>query len=375
MKAFLPLLLLFPLAATAEWYEAEGSAPLGLGADTARQQALEQALSDALLQAGASLTTVQSVVDGTFAGQQLDITAQGELMDYVILDERRDQGRLWLRVRADIWPGEGQQSQCTSRYRPGITLAGLSLRHPEQGQVGQIFALGEAVAAKLAQQLGNSVNLMTHLPHPLATDPRLPRSPGLRKGSDVLASQQQSRLLLSGVIEDISISDGHWTKWTFSEIPRQFSLSITLEDTLTGDTLLHQRYQTQSAWTFKKHDRVNVHDHGFWQSAYGQAVAQLLLRVGREVVQAQSCMKAVGNILQQSEEGILMDLGRQAGIQVGDRFTLLHRRQLQPGYYSETSSQAQFVVRQSHLDYSLLVPADAGARQVRVMPGDRLSQL
>jgi hypothetical protein len=104
-------------------------------------------------------------------------------------------------------------------------------------------------------------------------------------------------------------------------------------------------------------------------------VAQLLLRVGREVVQAQSCMKAVGNILQQSEEGILMDLGRQAGIQVGDRFTLLHRRQLQPGYYSETSSQAQFVVRQSHLDYSLLAPADAGARQVRVMPGDRLSQL
>ncbi|MCT7656629.1 hypothetical protein MBH78_22360 [Oceanimonas sp. NS1] len=44
-------------------------------------------------------------------------------MDYVILDEQRRQGRLWLTVRADIWPGERrQQAQCASRYRPGMSI-------------------------------------------------------------------------------------------------------------------------------------------------------------------------------------------------------------------------------------------------------------
>ncbi|AEY02476.1 hypothetical protein GU3_13615 [Oceanimonas sp. GK1] len=369
------LLLLFPLLARADWYQAEGSAPLSLGADTARQQALEQALSDALLQSGASLNTVQSVTNGAFAGQQLDISAQGELMDYLILSERREQGRLWLTVRADIWPGERRQEQCAGRYRPGMSLTPITLQHPQQGATGQIYELGTALTRRLASRLEPSVNITSTLAHGLDTDPALPREAGLRRGGDLLAGKQRSRLLLSGVIEDISIEDGHWTKWTFSEIPRAFRMRITLEDSLTGDVLLQRQYQTRSSWDYRRHDKVNVHEQGFWQSGYGQAVEQVLANIGQDVIKAQACLKAVGNIVQQSEEGILMDLGRREGIQVGDRFTLTHRRQLTPGYYSETSSKAAFVVQQSHGDYSLLAPADAEARAMTVMPGDRLTQL
>nr|WP_239552881.1 flagellar assembly protein T N-terminal domain-containing protein [Oceanisphaera litoralis] len=364
-----------PLAAQADWYQAEGSAPLSLGAETARQQALEQALTDALLQAGASLTTVQSVTNGTLSGQQLDIAAQGELMDYVILDERRSQGQLRLTLRADIWPNDNVQPQCAGRYRPGLTLSSFPLLRPEQGSVGQIFELGTAATARLAQHLTPNVNLMTQLPHQLTTDTRLARSPGLRQGSDVLAQQQQSRLLLSGVIDDISMDEGSWVKWRFTDMPRQFGLSITLEDSLTGERLLQQHYQTVSPWSFGKHARVKVHEQSFWQSAYGLSADKLLQRIARDVTNAQSCMKAIGHILQQSEEGILMNLGRQAGIQPGDRFTLIHRRQLQPGYYSETSSKAQFVVQQSHTDYSLLTPVDAAARQISITPGDMLTSV
>lgn len=380
IKALLPSLLLLlpltlPLTANADWYQTEGSAPLSLGDESARQQALEQALTDALLQAGASITTVQSVTNGALSGQQLDVAAQGELMDYVVIKERRAQGRLWLTLRADIWPNAKVQPQCVGRYRPGITLSRFSLQHPEQARFGQIYELGTAVTAKLAQHLAPTVNLMTQLPYQVNTDRQLPRSPGLRQGADVLASQQQSRLLLSGVINDISMEEGNWAKWRFSDMPRQFSILMTLEDSFTGEQLLQQLYQAQAPWAYSKHARVNVQDHSFWQSGYGQAADQLLRRMARDVVNAQSCMKAIGHILQQSEEGILMDLGRQAGIQPGDRFTLVHRRQLQPGYYSETSSRAQFVVQQSHTDYSLLTPADSQARQVNVTPGDMLTSV
>ncbi|MDP5292303.1 flagellar assembly protein T N-terminal domain-containing protein [Oceanimonas sp. CHS3-5] len=374
-KTLASLLLLFPLLAKADWYQAEGSAPLSLGTDTARQQALEQALSDALLQSGASLSTVQSVTNGAFAGQQLDISAQGELMDYLILNERRHQGRLWLTVRADIWPGERRQEQCAGRYRPGMTLAPITLKHPQQGAAGQIYELGTALTTRLASQLEHSVNITSTLAHGLDTDPALPREAGLRRGGDVLAGRQQSRLLLSGIIDDISIEDGHWTRWTFGDIPRAFSLGITLEDGLTGDVLLQRHYQTRASWDYGRHDKVNVHEQGFWQSGYGQAVEQLLANISQDVIKAQACLKAVGNIVQQSEEGILMDLGRREGIQPGDRFTLTHRRQLTPGYYSETASKAAFVVQQSHADYSLLVPAGAEAKRMTVMPGDRLIQL
>lgn len=378
IKALLPslCLLLLPFTAHADWYQAEGSAPLSQGTETARQQALEQALTDALLQAGASITTVQSVTNGALSGQQLDIAAQGELMDYVILNERSAQGRLWLTVRADIWPNPQQvQAKCASRYRPGISLTSFAIQHPDQGRFGQIYELGNATAARLAQHLTPSVNLMTQLPYQITTDTQLPRSQGLRKGSDVLAQKQQSRLLLSGVLNDISMADGNWVQWRFKEQPRQFALSVTLEDSFTGERLLQQQYRVAAPWSFKKHDVVNVQQQSFWQSTYGQAADQLLQRISRDIINAQSCMKAIGHILQQSDEGILMDLGRDAGIQPGDRFTLIHRRQLQPGYYSETSSKAQFVVQQSHTDYSLLAPADGLARQVRITPGDMLTSV
>lgn len=381
IKALLPsLFLLLPLAlpfsAHADWYQAEGSAPLSQGAETARQQALEQALTDALLQAGASITTVQSVTNGALSGQQLDIAAQGELMDYVIVKERRSQGRLWLTLRADIWPNPQQvEAKCASRYRPGISLTSFPIQHPEQGRFGQIYELGNATAARLAQHLTPSVNLMTQLPYQITTDTQLPRSPGLRKGSDVLANKQQSRLLLSGVLNDISLENGDQIQWRFKEHPRQFSLSVTLEDSFTGERLLQQQYRVEAPWSFKKHDKVNVQQQSFWQSSYGLAADQLLQRIARDVINAQSCMKAIGHILQQSDEGILMDLGRDAGIKPGDRFTLIHRRQLQPGYYSEISSKAQFVVQQSHPDYSLLTPADGLARQVRITPGDMLTSV
>lgn len=379
IKALLPsLFLLLPVAlpftANADWYEAEGSALLSQGMETARQQALEQALTEALLQAGASITTVQSVTNGTLSDQQLDIAAQGELMDYVIINERRAQGRLWLTLRADIWPNPQQvQAQCASRYRPGISLTSFELQHPTQGSIGQVYELGNAASARLAQHLAPSVNLMTQLPYQLATDGQLPRSQGLRKGSDVLAQKQQSRLLLSGVLNDISMEDGNWIEWYKKEQPRQFALSITLEDSFTGERLVQQQYRVAAPWSFKKHDRVSVQQQSFWQSPYGAAADQLLQRIARDVINAQSCMKAIGHILQYADEGILMDLGREAGIQPGDRFTLIHRRQLQPGYYSETSSKAQFVVQQSHTDYSILAPADSAAREVRITPGDMLT--
>lgn len=376
IKALLPsLFLLLPLIAHADWYQAEGSASLSLGVETARQQALEQALSETLLQAGASITTVQSVTNGALFDQQLDIAAQGELMDYVILKERRSQGRLWVTLRADIWPNNKVTAQCAGRYHPGITLTRFPLQYPEQARFGQIFDLGTAVTARLTQHLAPSVNLMTQLPNQLATSPQLPRSPGLRQGGDVLAKQQQSRLLLSGIISDVSMDEGNWVQWRFSDMPRQFSLEITLEDSFTGEQLLQKRYQTEAPWGYSKHAKVKVQEQGFWHSSYGQSADQLLIQITRDVVKAQSCMKAIGHILQQSEEGILMDLGRQAGIKPGDRFTLIHRRQLQPGYYSETSSKAQFVVQQSHIDYSLLTPADGNAQQVRVTPGDILTAI
>lgn len=369
------VLLIWSSCIRADWYQAEGSAPLSLGADTARQQALEQALSDALLQSGASLNTTQSATNGTFGGQQLDISAQGELMDYLIINERKQQGRLWLTVRADIWPGEHRQGQCAGRYRPGLAMTTITLRHPEQGSTGQIYELGTAVTSRLSSLLAANVNITSAPGAPLTTDSGLPRSAGLRQGGDVLAARQQSRLLLSGTIEDISIEDGHWGKWTFSDIPRAFHMRLVLEDSLTGDVLLQRDYQTRSSWDYGKHDRVNVHEQGFWQSEYGAAVAQLLKNASRELVRAQACLKAVGNIVQQSEEGVLMDLGRREGIQPGDRFTLMHRRQLTPGYYSESTSAAVFTVQQSHADYSILLPAGNEAKITPARPGDRLVQL
>ncbi|WP_019933511.1 flagellar assembly protein T N-terminal domain-containing protein [Oceanimonas smirnovii] len=374
-NVFASLLLLSPFFTHADWYQAEGSAPLSLGTKTARQQALEQALSDALLQSGASLNTMQSATNGTYGGQQLDISAQGELMDYLIIDERKKQGRLWLTVRADIWPGERRQEQCAGRYRPGLALTAITLRHPEQGSTGQIYELGAAISSRLSSMLTPAVNITSSTGQPLDTDTALPRDAGLRKGSDVLTSRRQARLLLSGSIEDISIEDGHWTKWTFSDIPREFRMRIVLEDSLTGDVLLQRDYQTRSSWDYKKHDKVNVHQQSFWHSAYGQAVEQLLQNVSQDLIKAQACIKAVGNIVQQSDDGILMDLGRREGIQTGDKFTLVHRRQLTPGYYSESTSGATFVVQQSHADYSILMPAGQEANITPATPGDRLVQL
>jgi hypothetical protein len=111
--AFLsPYLLLSSIPCNAQWYEAQGHASTDEDSvDVARTKAMENALKKALLVAGASVSSIQQVVNGLLTQDQLSIRASGSVNSIELIDELHRDNMISVTVRAYIFP---QEKKCFS---------------------------------------------------------------------------------------------------------------------------------------------------------------------------------------------------------------------------------------------------------------------
>jgi len=149
--AFLLLLLATPLHA--QWYESTGVAAIKNGNnDLARTKAIENALKKALLVAGASVSSVQQVVNGLLTQDEINIRASGSINSFELIEETYTDNKIEVTIRADIFP---QERQCySSDYKKTLLLTKSTLKHREHANIGGIYALDKA----LTKRLSNAIN-------------------------------------------------------------------------------------------------------------------------------------------------------------------------------------------------------------------------
>jgi hypothetical protein len=146
------VLLCLPGIVHAKWYESTGSAPILNGEEAyARSQAVRDALKQAMLDAGASVSSIQQLTNGVVTQDQFQIRANSEVRQYQITHEEVRSSRMFIRLRAYI---VAEASGCPGGVYPkNMTVIRFNWLDRSQASYGQIYRLDQVLSKALFDRL------------------------------------------------------------------------------------------------------------------------------------------------------------------------------------------------------------------------------
>ncbi len=324
-------LLLASFTCNAQWYEAQGHASTHNDSlEIARTKAMENALKKALLVAGASVSSIQQVVNGLLTQDKISIRASGSVNAIELIDEFHRNDMISVTVRADIFP---QEKKCFALdYKKSILITKSHLNHRQQANIGKVYKLDSAIVSQLNKKLVKRSNYSNGklLLKSTTEFSRLNTSFNEKKIRHLaisLADTTDSQYVIFSEINDISFEkkrSNSWKIWQQGTYPRNFDFTIYLYNGLSGEKIWQERYQNTAIWDFNKRESVDVNATAFWQSQYGNMIDSLIDNIVNDIDENIMCEPSEGKIVQVKGNQVTINLGRHQGVKIGDEFTLLH---------------------------------------------------
>ncbi len=325
----IPGLLLLPTwQASAAWYEASGQA-LIIDSDrpAAKKAATEEAIKQAMLFAGASVRSVQTLTNGLLSDDRLHISSSGEVEQLELVDEVWQDDYVTVTIRADIFP---KTSNCSvSAYQKSLSTTEFPVRNKQHLLDGQIQQLPDVLVERLQRrfnQQSDSVALTYIAPYTAQWhDPRVSGQ------APALARQSKTQYVLAAELTDLSVerqASPTLRFWEDEKATRYFSLSLRVIDGMNGGTLLNKQYQTQARWKPDRFASLDVTSNAFWHAPYGDAIDTLLTNVVTDISDALICQPLTGRVIKAQGEQLQVSIGRDHGLQEGDELFVYKSRQV-----------------------------------------------
>ena len=322
----------------AAWFEAKGQALIvNDNRVQAREQATKEALKQALLFSGASIQSVQTLANGLLSSDQTTVTASGDIHTVELIDEVWHDGYVAVTIRADIFP---KAKTCdAAEFRKTIATTYYPIETPQQAQDGQLHKMSAVLPRYLQRQF-------TEQSDTVSVDAIAPYSARWQQQdvlsqAPALARQRRVQYVIAATITDLSVyrpASSTLAFWQDDQATRQFSLALSLLDGMHGGVLLNKEYSFNAPWEFDRFSQLDVSSEQFWQSAYGQALNNVLTNIVTDVSDKLACQPATGRVLQVNGEQLQISLGRTHGLQVGDELQLYQTQQVR-GPFGETFMQ------------------------------------
>ncbi|MFT6905184.1 MAG: hypothetical protein ACJAS1_001838 [Oleiphilaceae bacterium] len=321
------LTLMFSFCAQGAWFEASGQAAIHNGdKQAAKQQATQEAIKQALLFAGASVSSVLEMSNGLLEHDRIEIRSSGEVNDLQLISETYHDGYVAISIRADIF---AQQTTCqAAQYQKDIVTAWFPIKHKEQTSVGNMSGFGQTIAEHFKQQFNRHSRysaISAIEPYYLSPDHRDIKSSVLS-----LARKTNSQFVLIGEISEFSVeqqSQNSLLFWRSAALVRNFTLQLDLFDGNTGEIIADKISTISAPWEFTLHQQVNNSSPALWQSAFGNSVSALLQDNAQLIDEAISCLPTYARVLQVHGEQITVNIGTHHGVQKGDELTLFQKSQ------------------------------------------------
>jgi len=323
--------LIISCSTMSQWFEAQGSAIVRNNDKyAAKSQAAQNALKKALLVAGASVSSVQQVVNGLLTKNELNIRASGNVKSVEIVDETYRGNKINVTIRTDIF---SQQKQCFSAdYRKGLLLTKSRIQHREQANIGQLYPLDKKIIDRLSAHIKHnsrfadaSLAVNNQTKFSLFNQGLFNRQ--LKDLSISLANFTDSQYILFSEINDLSFDDevqNNWQFWQSNEFERNFAITIYLFNGTNGELVFEKNYHDFATWTYAKRTKVDVNSATFWHSEYGRMLDKTLNNIMTDIDDNIMCLPTRGKILNVAGNKILINLGSRQGVKIGDEFSLLH---------------------------------------------------
>ena len=324
--------MVFSFPSYAQLYQAQGQAIVE-NSDTAqaRTKAIEDALNKALLVAGASVSSVQQVVNGLLTQDNISIRASGIVSAIELIDEIHSDNIITVNIRADIYP---QEKQCfAADFRKSILLTKSHIVHREQANIGKVYALDTAVINNLSKKLNTNsqqIDVKSSLAQktPYSRLKQNMQSEQIKQLVMALTDTADSHYVLFSEINDLSFNQERtntWSFWQQSIFERNFTISFYLYEGVNGELAYQQQFSYSAPWVFNKRDSVDINSPTFWQSEYGKMIDSTLNEVTKALDKNIICEQVRAKIVQVNGNSMTINLGSEHGIKVGDELSLLHK--------------------------------------------------
>ncbi|WP_115717923.1 flagellar assembly protein T N-terminal domain-containing protein [Gallaecimonas mangrovi] len=368
MKRCLLALFLVSNLANAAWYTGTGSAPIINGnKEMARQQASKAALRNAIIKAGASVSLVNEIDDGSLTKNAVQVRAKGHVNQIQRVEEYTKDDKIMVTLRADIWNGESVcDGHLTSK---SVAVVPMTLEHPEQAAWGGL----ESMPAELSQHIFDQMNqakadflTKTLLHRPILVNPDQ-MSPDDQQALQSLAEQKQVQYIVMGQIDNMALGKIEGGLLSSDELVRQFGMTLYLIDGVSGLPILDKRYQTRTVWPFDMNARLGAESDQLWSSAYGMEITRLINTGIEDMSEALKCVHPKTRVIRVYGEHLDVAMGARQGVRVGDVFHLAHQYNYTDNqgvaYSNLNEENTEFEVVRVYPDHSQLAPLNGDMPQ------------
>lgn len=332
------LFLCLPAVVRALTVEVVGQAPVDGALSHARQQALEDAMQQASLRAGAQVSSTQLMEQGVVKQDDVQLRSQAELKNVEVLWEDQQHGLYQVAIRADVSAGV-MCPNSSQRYRKAIAVTGFGLAQPMQATLGRLENIEQDLPRVLVNTLNDrgATHALDATRTSLFRDPRRAPSaetPQQRLTTSVsLATQLGAQYVVSGVVRDLAMqgetrnsTPGQGERWLSllglegDDHERQFVLDVFVHDGLSGAMLFQRSYATQGEWDVARQQRVGFASPRFWKTGYGQQVRGLLTSVVDDLDEVLRCQPFMARVVKARGNRLHIEASAGAGIRPGDKF-------------------------------------------------------
>jgi hypothetical protein len=344
------------------WFSATGQAVIINGdKKAARAQATEEAIKQALLFAGASVTSVQQMTNGLLMDERLEIRASGEVNTIQLVDEIYADGIVTVSIRADVF---AQDTNCSAAdYTKKLSTTYFPIRFQAQAADGQLQQLGHATALEftdLVKRLTPSMEISHIEPYVFdwfASD--------VGKQAKFLASKTNTQYVVTIVLDDISVERfkrAGYNPFRGEQSVRSFNFTASLINGATGEALFQQTYESVAPWEFDFTQTVDVASQQFWRSQYGSNIKKMLQKAINDLEEFAICQPTMGRVLAVANNQLQINLGRSHQVQTGDQLTLFNVKQITDTFGQEYRQfvlhPTTLVVRQVYSDTATVEALD-----------------
>lgn len=367
-------------SAWAGWYTAHGTAPI-VNDDvvSARRNAIDDAIRNASLQAGADINVQQTMENGTLLNQRINISSRSPIKKVTVVEEQENGKVVTVLIKALI--SEGDSLSCyAGKVKKVVTPFALHFQDAEaSSSAAGLEGFDQYLSEMIFKGISQSASL-TVLPMDrsrLKIDEPNPYSQFSQSRTlDSLMRRTQGQFVVLGSIYSLSKSEtgnNSLTQLIYNPT-RNLTFNIKVFDLFNGKTILDKDYTGEAEWAFDRDEHVNLRSDRFASSGYGQRVKQLARYAIDDVITTLRCKPAVARIIQLDTEAIRINIGTNSKVEPGMRFRVIHRtdyrdRQGQQ-YYENFDTNGLYEVSRVSNDSAWLVPTSDSSRLINALLDD-----
>ncbi|WP_157497110.1 flagella assembly protein FlgT [Hahella ganghwensis] len=344
------MMMLFAAMADAEWVRVTGEAVVrGGDVATARKEAQKDAIRQASLQFGASISSQDTVEQGLLTESTIKVSSDSYARRIVPVSEEIFDDTLQLTLDLDMQARKSElcEGMETNKYRRHVALLGFAMEDQTQADIGGLYNIERELPTALNGMLVNSPRLLVsqashiQLYHELVNAPtHETEQRTLTKAVDE-ARKLGVQFVVSGVVRDLSVRSPdayersivkNVSRWlTLSDLERAFVVDLFIHDGFSGAIMFEQRYSTMGEWDADPGQTRSLLSAEFRELEYGKKVANLLHQMASDIESNLSCQPFMTRITRVEGRNVLFEAGANSGIRPGDRFQIYRSRQLYDG--------------------------------------------